>query len=302
VLSPGSPLQRTGGYRYNAEVVAVWRSTGRDVVVHALEGDWPAGPLRTAFPEVGEGDRILADGLCWTGLGPAREALAARTTVLVHLALDGALRAAEQRALEGVHAVVATGRPTLEALDRDDVVSVPPGQASVGRTSGPAASLLTVGTLTPRKGLLDLVDVLDRVQGPWTWTVVGGDQWDPVHAAEVRAAVARRPWADRVHFVGELDPGALDGVYRTCGTLLHGAHVEPFGMVLQEAAAHGLRIVSRPAGALETLGPAGVWTWRTVGDGAAAVQQALAADHGVPEGTFPTWDSVADRIWEVMHG
>lgn len=301
VLSPGDPRQRTGGYLYNARVVEAWRARGRDVVVHEVAGAWPAGPATSGLPTVAAGDVVLADGLLWTGLCGERARLSeVRVTVVVHLALAGDLRAAEQEALAHVHRVVATGEPTVASLERADVVLIPPGVAPCAATTGPRHALLTVGTLTPRKGLLDLVELLDGLQGEWTWTVAGSPHWDPVYAEQVRAAVASRPWASRVTFTGELDEHALDAVYRRHGTLLHGAHSEPYGMVLQEAAARGLAVVSRPAGALVDV--PGASTFTTVAEGRRELAAAVAREEPVVAPSFASWDTVAERLWRVLHG
>ncbi|MCS5566064.1 MAG: hypothetical protein NZ729_07225, partial [Methylococcales bacterium] len=95
-LSPGNPGQRTGGYLYNARIIAELRELGWQIKVHALPGAWPL-PDRASLPQVGNilctipaKATIIADGLLWTGLGEQRNPVVAnhRVAVLVHSPLD----------------------------------------------------------------------------------------------------------------------------------------------------------------------------------------------------------------------
>lgn len=314
LLSPGDPDQRTGGYLYNRRVVDAWRARGRDVAVHAVDGVWPLPGGSGGLPTVAPGDRVLADGLLWTGLGPARRSLReARVTVLVHLALheDSGLtalerdrrRALEAAALAEADAVVVTGEPTRLALEARSVL-VPPGLDAREPSVGSPLALLTVATVTPRKAFDDLVRVLDGVDRPWTWTVAGSLDRDPEEARRLREAVAARGWSGRVRLLGELDDTGMREVYRSHGLLLHAAHHEPWGMALQEALGHGLPVVSRAAGALEAA-PAGSYeVFDSVAEGRAALLAVLDAATAYGEAArtsrWPTWEETAEALWAVV--
>lgn len=317
VLSPGDPGQRTGGYLYNACVVEAWRSWGHDVRVHPIDGIWPLPGGSGGLPEVREGELVLADGLLWTGLGERRAALtAARVTVLVHLALHegggltpqdrAARRALEAEALDGADAVVATGRPTLEALDRPGVVLLPPGHDCAAITAGERGHILTVASVTPRKGFVDLLRLLEGLSGDWTWSVAGSLERDPEHGQWLRRAIEDRGWGERVTLYGELDQDAMEAAYARASILLQAAHHEPYGMAIQEAAARGIPVVTRPAGAVVDLPEGGYTVFDTVDEGRDALGRMLmdsgSARAALAKVRFPTWAETARRLLEVMHG
>lgn len=317
VLSPGDPDQRTGGYLYNARVVEAWRASGHPVTVHRVEGRWPLPGGTTGLPEVSRGDLVLADGLLWTGLGAARRQLGgARTTVLVHLALhEGggvrpaereALRVLEAQALDEAAAVVVTGEPTRRALGRD-VTLVPPGLDPVGgHSSAPSDRILTVASVTRRKRLPDLARLLASTPGWSRWSVAGSPTREPDAARDFSDALEREGIADRVVMLGELDEVGMREAYLAHGLLLHGATHEPYGMAVQEAIAHGLAVVTRPAGALHDA-PRGAWrTFSSVVDGpdvlAGALRDAGVMREAARTASYASWAEVARSLLEVMHG
>ncbi len=311
LLSPGDPAQRTGGYLYNARVVDQWRASGRDVQIHRLDARWPLPDDPPSLPELTPGP-VVADGLLWTGLGAARRVLRGRrVTVVVHLALHLAggitdvererRKALEASALEEADAVVVTGRPTLDAIGRPAVLIVP-GVDPAPPTVGPAHRILSVGTVTPRKGYLDLVRILERVDGPWRWEIAGSLERDPVEVERLRAAIEERGWAGRVRLWGELDHVALGALYHRCGTLLHGAHHEPYGMAIQEALVRRLFVVSRPAGALLEAPRGMVARYASIAEGARALERRLRERRTTGEPRFPSWAETASRLLEVVEG
>lgn len=244
LLSPGAPGQATGGYRYNDRLVAGLRARGHHVQVHVVDGAWP-DPARAVRLRLPPGEPVIADGLLACGV----EVEGGPVVVLVHSPLfreqgPGWL-AREQDVLRRAEAVVYTGPQSLSDLGVDGVIVAPgvaPERARRRRT-GPGLALLCVASLIPRKGHLVLLEALRRAGGGLHLTCVGGDR-DPGHAARVRAAAADLP----VRFVGErADPTPW---YRGADLLVHTAAFEAWGMVIDEALAHGLPVLSTPAGAL----------------------------------------------------
>jgi hypothetical protein len=77
-------------------------------------------------------------------------------------------------------------------------------------------------------------------------------------------------------------------------------------MAITEAAARGLGVVSRPAGALFDLPPGSYRRWQTIEEGRDALRWALEnaqrLQAAARSGRYPTWTAVADALLEVMNG
>lgn len=309
LLSPGDPAQRTGGYLYNARLVAALRAQGHVVAVHALDGAWPSGPLQGDLPEaLHDGAPILADGLLWTGL--ARPDLAPRTAVLVHSLLgaeaEAALQERERVALAGVRGRIATGPPTwraLEAWGLPCVRAVPGTSRRAPRPPPGGHHALMLATVTPRKQVARAVEAVASAP-PWRLTVAGALHRDPEEVDRVRRRIAALGVTDRVDLVGELDDDGVFGALEGADLLLHSASYEAWGMALSEAMAAGVPVLTTPAGAAEGGGARVV---PVEGLGAAlralvepGALEALAAEARARAAILPTWADTARYVAAML--
>jgi len=116
-------------------------------------------------------------------------------------AQQAALAASERRALQQARAVICTSATTAQALVADyglaaaSVSVAPPGtDPAAPAQPAPAGSgvrLLSVGTVTPRKGHDLLVEALARIAGlDWRCTIAGSLDRDPAMVAGVRQRIA----------------------------------------------------------------------------------------------------------------
>jgi glycosyltransferase involved in cell wall biosynthesis len=277
---PGDPETRTGGYGYDRRIVAGLRARGWTVRVHALPGDWPSPSAADRedaarrFAALPDGAQVVVDGLAFGALPEVATAHAARLRLvaLVHhplaeetgLAPEAAqaLAHSERTALAAARRVVVTSAPTAATLadygvEPSRCVVIEPGTdpAPPARGSGAATPvLLTVATLTPRKGHALLVEALaglgDRA---WRLECVGSEQRDPATAAALRAQVAALGLADRVTLYGEAGPEALAAAYDRADLFVWPSLYEGYGMALAEALAHALPVVATRVGAAAAL-------------------------------------------------
>lgn len=265
-LSPGDPDQRTGGYIYNRRMIDALVDMGVRVQVHVLQGDWPipAAPTPVALPP---GDPVVADGLLLTGLAQVLPMERNPIIALVHspLCREGPhaahLRAPEAQALGRCAGVLVTspaaGQDVAALFGVTAKVVVPGADPAPPAPCADPTRLLCPATLTPRKGHLVLLAALGRMADtPWSLVVAGSPDRDPAHAAAVHQAAA--PLGDRVRFVGELDDAGMAQAYADAGLVVLTSFYETYGMVLIEAAARGIPVVSTPSGAATALGPAAV--------------------------------------------
>ena len=133
-------------------------------------------------------------------------------------------------------------------------------RSSDGRRGLPAAPyFLAVNRFVSEKNLPRLLRAFARYRRQAT-----GDAWDLVlcgggpGAAEVEEAVAASGVAGAIHRPGFLQADELARWYAFASAFVHPSLMEPWGLVVNEAAACGLPLlVSDRAGCAETLVPAG---------------------------------------------
>ena len=283
LIVPGALEQRTGGYVYDARIVDGLRRLGWTVRVHCLEGSFPdpdrkaVGAMHVALESIPTGAAVVIDGLAMGGLpGPIRDqAHRLRIISLIHhpLAEETGLSREDQRrlheseraALELCRGVIVTSAFTAGGLagydvPPDRIAVAPPGTQRAPAAEGPGEgrppALLCVATLTPRKGHDVLISALERISDvPWTCTCVGGLDRAPDFARTVRERVSRTDLDGRVDFVGEQADSVLWELYRGASMFVLASHYEGYGMVLMEAIARGLPVVTTTGGAIPSTVP-----------------------------------------------
>jgi glycosyltransferase involved in cell wall biosynthesis len=297
VVVPGPLAQLTGGYIYDARMVAGLRALGWRVHVHNLSGSFPEpdavarDAMGAALASLPDGAQVLIDGLAMGGLPAPMEAHGGRLRIvsLVHhpLAEETGLSAAdrrsfaerERRALAPCVGVLVSSAFTARGLEAYGVpadrirVVVPgtePAPAAAGPGPGEPPMLLCVASVTPRKGHDVLVAALEGVRDlSWTCTCVGGLDRDPEHADVVLQRVAAAGLADRIDFLGERAGEALDELYHRASVFVLASHYEGYGMALAEALARGLPVVSTTGGAIPFTVPTDAGILVEPGDAAA---------------------------------
>ncbi len=338
-LLPGDWHIPTGGYTYDRRLSLALGEQGWTVLPQVLDGAWPwpdDSDLSAALARIAalpDGALVIADGLAFGALARAVRPHARRLRWVAHVhhplhletglsAADSAqLRAAEAQALQLARQVVVPSRRTL-----DDVadLGVPPERIAVvepgtdpaplpppkARPAGPV-QLLCVATLTPRKGhalLLQALAGLTRL--PWVLHLVGSAERDPGTAARLQALAA--PLGERVVWHGELPGPALRAHYLAADVFVLPSLYEGYGMVIAEAVAHGLPVVTTDGGALAHTLPAGAGLQVSAGDGPAlqAALERVLSDAGLREhlaagarqaaAALPTWAQQAARYAAVL--
>lgn len=307
LLSPGAPDQRTGGYRYNARLVAELRTRGHAVTVHELGGDWPF-PRESDVAEGVENVRdlegqVVADGLLWTALAPG---VTRPVTALVHSPLwrehGPDARTLEEAALARADAVVCTSARIRDDLDLvGPVTVVEPGTDPAPATRRPGTgALLCVANVMPRKGHDVLLEAIREVGVPVSLRCAGTLP-DDAYGQQLVAASRDLP----IRWLGSLDPADLERELANTDLLVQAAHYEGFGMAIAEALVRGIPVVSPPAGVLD--GRRGGHRLVPPGDStalAAAIRELVSdtacVDRLATEARaldLPTWSVQANR-WE----
>ena len=278
---PGDLSLPTGGYAYDRRVLALLAQHRLEATHVALPGSYPAptaadlAATRAAIAVTRPGDVLLIDGLAY-GAMPADlvRAFDRPIVALVHhpLCLESGLppaRAAELRQLETealalARHVVVTSPTTARTLAAD--FAVPAGRITVaepGTDPAPRARgsdhnpyrLLAVGSVVPRKAYDLLVEALMPLKAlPWRLDIAGALDRSPATVEALRRQIAAAGFADRISLLGPVDDDRLAGLYDGADIFVLASHYEGYGMVLAEALARGLAIVTTIGGAAaETL-------------------------------------------------
>lgn len=277
LLLPGDLDTATGGTLYDRHIAAGLCELGWTVRVCGLHASFPM-PTPAALAEadrilteIDDDARVLIDGLALGAMpdiaAKHRERL--RLIALVHhpLALETgldarqaeALRRSETEALRQVRRVMVTSQATARLLDgfgvaAGDIDVIEPGTdpaaLATGSGSGPL-QLLCVGTVTPRKGHLNLIDALAGLRHlEWVLTCAGSLARSPDTAAALQQQIAALGLGSRVHLLGELPPADMPALYARADLFVLPSLFEGYGMAFAEALARGLPVLGTRAGAI----------------------------------------------------
>jgi glycosyltransferase involved in cell wall biosynthesis len=336
LLVPGPIDQLTGGYLFARHVVDRLAARGNPVAVIELAGRFPdadaaaRAACATALARLPDGARAIIDGLGLAGFADclAHEAARLRLIVWVHhpladetgLSADdhARFRAVESKLLPLFIGAICPSQCTADAVARYGVdptriaVARPgtkePAQPRLRRHRDGVLRLLSVATVTPRKGHLVLIEALARLQrDDWRLDCIGSTIRDPDHVAAVRAAIAAHGLAARVTLHDEMPQDALGAAYEAADLFVLPSFHEGFGMALAEAMAHGLPIVATRAGAIPETVPETAGILVPPGDSAAlatalarllndrALLDRLAQGAAAAGATLPDWDEAVTR-------
>lgn len=279
---PGPLDQATGGYRYDARIVAGLRARGWQVDVAELDGRFPAPDaaavhaLDQALGTTPSGQIVIIDGLALCGLPDIiqRHSHRLAIVVLIHHALadEAGVETAtgqswlepERRALASVANVITTSAYTANRLQELGLVAsaphvVVPGvdpRSPAAPNPDPPVNLCCVASIIPRKNHAGLVDALAEIRDlDWCCRLAGSLEQSPETVSEVLDRVKRHTLEQRIRLDGELTANALDSIYRQSDLFILPSRFEGYGMVVTEALAYGLPLVTTTGGALRDTVP-----------------------------------------------
>ncbi|MGE3332452.1 MAG: glycosyltransferase family 4 protein [Rhodospirillaceae bacterium] len=278
---PGDPETLTGGYVYARRLKDALPAAGWTVRLLS----WPASfpypapedlqAVRASLTALPPSATVLIDGLAY-GAVPRSilDGLNLHIVALVHhpLARESGIAPAdaahfektERAALTLAERVVVTSPATAQTLAQD--FGVPPSKLHValpGTARAPRATgagdvplILTVGTLTPRKGHDVLIAALAEVADlPWKSQIVGSKERDLATTALLRKLIEHHNLGRRITLAGEMSGDALQDTYGRADIFALASRYEGYGMVFAEALAHGLPIAACAAGAVSETVP-----------------------------------------------
>ena len=174
------------------------------------------------------------------------------------------MRAREHLVLAAAAMVVTTSAWSrrrlgeLYGLPAERVRVAEPGVDAAAPAAGTAAGggLLCVAAVTPGKGHDVLLDALATAADlDWRCTCVGSLERDPAFASAVRRRAQDGGLGDRVRFPGVRTGAELAREYAAADLLVLASRSETYGMVVTEALARGVPVLTADAGGVtEALG------------------------------------------------
>lgn len=275
LIEPEAKGRISGGYLYNARMAAApglnRRSAAADRFGDALGG----------LPKTDSG-LVLADSLFLTpeNLEPlllARRRLGYRIGVLLHAFPSFVERAQDRNRLSaqlpltptgdeldfirGLDVVVTPG-PYLPRLLERLGVDVPcaicppgvhrglPGEKHRRNTVAPMR-LLSLGGVTPNKGLLDAIGALSGLSGyAYHYHIVGNLDLCPAYVRELRQLITNRGLGDRVELLGQVPHERSLEFLVNSEILLLPSYTENHPLVALEALANGVPVVGYDSGGI----------------------------------------------------
>ncbi|MGH3756929.1 glycosyltransferase family 4 protein [Actinophytocola sp.] len=267
----------SGGNAYDRRMCEVLGL--REVTV---PGRWPTPDqasginLARVLGDIPDGSVALLDGLVACGVPQfvVPHARRLRLAILLHLPLADEVGLPEERAteLDGLEretlhaaaAVIATSHWAARraiahhGLDPARVHVAPPGTRPAPLATGTDGRLLCLASVTPRKGQDVLVEALAGIDDlGWTCECVGSVRRDPGYVARVHGLVVRHGLTSRISLTGPLPDAELNDRFGRADLLVLPSRGETYGMVVTEALARGVPVLTSDVDALpDTLGQA----------------------------------------------
>lgn len=169
-------------------------------------------------------------------------------------------------------------------------------------------SLLTVGTIEPRKGHKSLLDALDNIwrsddNSDIALIIVGRAGWK---TDDLQERIRNHPeLGRRLLWLSNADDEQLSQLYQECAGLVSASYQEGFGLPLIEAAAHGAPILCRDIPVFREVGGA-LFSYFDKDDPvsfSAAIQNWLKRGKASSRSaihTLPTWADSADALIQCL--
>ena len=113
---------------------------------------------------------------------------------------------------------------------------------------------LTVANLIPRKNYREILKIVARLSHQsWHWHIVGDETLDSIYARTFRQAINRFNLSQRITVHGPLMQQQIASFMKTSDIFVFGSGYETYGMVLAEATAMNIPIVTTRVGDAERL-------------------------------------------------
>ncbi|MCH8010422.1 MAG: glycosyltransferase family 4 protein [Candidatus Marinimicrobia bacterium] len=142
----------------------------------------------------------------------------------------------------------------------EDIAVVHPGVDEVYHSSVPQRTglnvirLLTVSNMLPGKGLIEFVDVLEKIKSlSWTWDLVGSSKLDSDYSSQFKNRLSNSLVKHRVQIHENLVGINVLHMYNESDIFIHPAKFDNAPLVIREAMIRGLPIVAYQVGGIREI-------------------------------------------------
>jgi glycosyltransferase involved in cell wall biosynthesis len=276
-VTVGDTGRLTGGYLYNARVLAALRERGvtvEEIVPCGASPEEQEAPQHGLVLNPRRFDVIVVDALARIVCAPHLDRWREERPVVAMVHELPSVAAPEDATdkereyeepllrADRLVAVSEHGRSILEnrGVPAARIRVVPPGFDRLSKSGGNEPPIpdgrvraLCVAQWIPRKGILDLVRAWTLRERPGAaLDLVGETDADPAYARSVNTAIASAPEASII-VSGPIDDVALGAAYATADLFVLPSRYEGYGVVYAEALAHGLPVVACEVGPVPDL-------------------------------------------------
>ena len=320
-IVPGPLTTLTGGFVYDRRIIEALKGLRWPLHVGEWAAPAPTQQELASLVAIPENEWVLIDGLSLHHLADVLPLLHAPCIGLIHhpCSLEPsqpektAVQDAERRALAELSGIISTSHHSaiqLESLGvpASSVHVIHPATdpaPAIAPPKNPRPRLLTVATLTHRKGHDILLEAVDGLDVDLEW--VGSGRFEPEWARTLRERARNLP----VEIHGELSRQALERAYERTDLFVFPSRYEGFGMAPLEAIRRGIPILSSRAGALEEALPADCTHFvdpdpKSLHRGLEhclrpVVLAALRNSAKTQAKNLPTWSDAGERFSEALH-
>jgi glycosyltransferase involved in cell wall biosynthesis len=326
------PLRPSGGNRYDRTVCDHLAAAGWELHEHPIPDAWPRlsrtgrEALRRVLSRIPDGSVVLVDGLLAGGCAHILVPVAGRVSLVVLVHAPPGEVATDPKVLVKARAVITTSGWLREELlrsyplrlDRIEVAEpgVDPSPIAAGTPNG--AELLCVAAVAHHKGHDVLLAALSSLPyRRWHCRCVGPLDREPQFVAGLRRQAYLDGTDTSVQFTGPRTGPDLEAAFCSADVLVHPARVEGYGLVVNEALAHGLPVITTATGGLpDALGAApdgvrpgllvptgdapalahAISTWLTEPDLRRRLRRAARARRR----GLPSWSTTVEQIKQVL--
>jgi glycosyltransferase involved in cell wall biosynthesis len=282
-LIPGEFSKLTGGYVYDRYITAGLIKKGHNVTIHQLEEDFPFPGEKSIdqcaeiFRQIPAGEPVIIDSLAFGPMYPVLSGDHGKHPIvaLMHLPLTlnpgysshqkNQLKQMEKSAFPLANKIVVTSEYTARMVSQlgvsfSDIEVIIPGVEAIGpKPSYPSnpRRLLCVASYLPSKGQDILIKALSPlISKDWILDCYGQQDLDRDYVTSLFSLVRDNNLNDRVFIHGPASGEELSAAYLDAELFILPSVFETYGMVLTEALAHGVPVITTTGGGIpETVPP-----------------------------------------------
>ncbi len=275
-LQPGEIDSVSGGYIYNKNIIEGIRSQSFDLELCIPGTDFPFPSKKSIekckafFNDTERSSIIVIDSLILGTIPDLIEEFSAEHTIvgMIHLPLcispsfnietKKRFKQSEIKSFNHSKLLIVTSEFLKSEImkmgvDEDKIHVISPGiNSEIINKSYPDKpnNLLCVSKITSSKGQLDLIKALENIRHlEWNLTFCGGFDEQDNYYKNIRQRISISGMENRIVFTGEISHVEIEKYYKQADLLILTSYFETYSMVLQEAMAFKLPIISTKTGA-----------------------------------------------------